>query len=300
MSRPRASVITARALKDRCAGVVTSILNRQLATKEDVDAWRPGGARNADTTVWGWFAFHSQLMALSERDHLQAARRESANRSGTDEVALLAMLGGRGESFDLVTPLPDGELEVLALTVWPKGLQALTEVQDLDQDCRWLAARLVVLQELIDEGLASAGDLQAAEQTSARIVEYTARIAWILTSPGAECPYDPGVGPGDAMPKRYLHLDPLDLTALLLVHRRVNNARLLALAPFIPRDPASAKAAQSWAVIMAATGREIHEDPEHLIKAWPLQKVVASAALAAKARLDAEAAAKVAAAQQRT
>ncbi len=301
----RAAVLTARALKHKCAGVVTSVLNKGCASEREIEEFRPGGERNKDLTVWGWLHFYTVLNRWLEREEVQIGRSRRPDQRkqelaglppGTNEIDAMAMLGGQGERLELITPLTDpAGKRVEFLTIDPKGIEALIEIDHLNMDSRWLGARLTVLQELIDAGLGSAGDVQAAQATARRIVDLLGRMVWVLTSPGPECPYDPVRDVEPDVPPHFKTLDDLDLTRFLLMHQRVHGTRLRALEAYVPRTSEARASQPGWAVFIAATAREIHEDPEHLMKHWALQKIVASAALAARARLDAEAAAKAAA-----
>lgn len=294
MSRTKAGTLGVRALKQKCAGLVSSVRNRGVASEHEIEKNRPGGEGNPDRSIWGWLHYHSVLHRYLERENIAAGRsvrpdqrskQGQASSPGEEEV-LLSMIGNIAERVHLSTPLGE-DRSITDLTVEPKGLLAFVEIDALDQDCRWLAARLVVLQELADTGGASPTDLQAAQLVAQRIVELQARLVWIVTSPGSRCPYDAVREASPSVPAHLLDLDPLDLTRILITHRRVNGARTMALAPFVPKDKPSL-ASPSWSVFIAATAREIKEDPEVLLRDWSLQKIVASAALAAKARLDAE------------
>jgi hypothetical protein len=313
-------VITRKALKERCARDASSVLNRGLASENELAALTPGGERNPDRSVWGWLHYYVCLHRFLERENVAAGRsvkpdqRRSPGQDTGDELPdaelVLAMLNSEGETLMLKSPLRVGEFSGFSgapkkgddehepdvrigfLTVEPKGISALTEIERLHTDTRWLTARLAVLHDAMSAGVATAEDLHAATLTAERLVEYQARIVWILTSDGPECPYDPTRDADVEAPRHLRSIDPVDLTRLFLVAHRVQGERVALLKSFIPRDTKSRDGAANWGHLAGAVARGMNADPEHLIKHWSREKVVATAALAAIDRTAAEKAAK--------
>jgi hypothetical protein len=288
------STIGVRALQKRCADLVTSVRNRALASELELTSLAPGGERNPGRTIDEWLYYFAVLHRFLEREQIAAGRsvrpdqRKGDRAAGaTDAFDLLADIGGVGERVDLRIPVDEGR--VTSLTVEPKGMLALVEIHELDRDCRWLGARLSVLQEVEDDGLATPNDLQAMSDCARRIAEYVARIVWILTTPGAWCPYDPSRDAEPSAPAHLKDLDLLDLTRILMAHRRINGDADAALALYLPSRSAEKAPPMTWSVFYAATSREINVDSEVLLKHWSRKKVIVQAVLAAKARMDAEA-----------
>lgn len=298
----RSNVLTVRTLKAKCADYASSARARKLVSERELEDFHPGGARNADTTVHGWFYYACVLQRWHEREQIAAGRSVrpdqvpgSGNAGATpmDESTLLEMLSSRGKAVTLVTPIPGPDGPITELVVGAKSFEALAEIDDLDHDCAWLSPRVAVLRTLAEQGLAKPEDLELTSRCVERCSELVARIVWILTADGAACPYDPARDFPESVPRHLFAIDTLDLTRLLLAHREVNGTRLQALQHFIPsKGSADNTLRSSWSLFIASTANEIHQDPETLVRRWSLQKVVAAATLAARARLDAQDAAK--------
>lgn len=304
--RGGAGVIGVRALQERCTGLVSSVLNRGLASEREVNEFRPGGEKNPDTTVWGWNFFQVKLHRWLEREQIAAGRsvrpdqvktpeKSAADVLASDDQDMLNAMAGVGRNVALVRPidLPDGTV-LREITVYPKGRLALQEIHLLDEDVQWVHRKLQHLWHANDEGFATAEMLAAIAPGQRRILELQRRIVWILSTPGAWCPYEPDAIENPEVPGWTGALDEFDFTRILLAHRYVNELQIAHIAAHIPKG-GDAKPAR-FSTFVAATAQETGHDPEELQKRWSLAKVYATAALAAKAKREALDAAKKAAA----
>lgn len=314
MARVKGGTIGVRALKERCAGLVSSVRNRGLASEHELERNKPGSEGNPDRTVWGWLHYHSVLHRYSERENIAAGRSvrpdqrksDAAAAAGAilegDDEAFLAALAGTGRNVMLVRPIATDDRLITELTVYPKSRAALLEIHLLDEDIQWVHTRLAHLWDANDRGVATAEQQALLAPAQHRIAKLQRRIVWILTHGHGDCtamcPYEPDAIGNPEEPYWLSALDEYDIARILLAHRRVNELAIAHLSAYMPKDleHGKAKPLVRWSTFVAATASETGRDPEVLNKRWALSKVVTEAVLSAKAKREAFEAAKAAAA----
>lgn len=273
---PSTDVVGREVIQARCALLEPSVRAVAGVSVAEIEAVRPGGAENPDTSVMGWLHFLCNLHRMHERGTAgTASARWQRNELDDVRAAMHA------EPAPLTLTVPG------AWAVYPKGEHALHRCAVIDVCLVFVAERRLALQR--------APKTAAAIETLRALVELQARLegelAWIVTTPGAAVPWPDGAGHEPALPEWTRALDVLDHIAIRRAHLEVNLSRINAIAERT-RGMAKGGEALPLPVFMGMMAGDMGVQPRRFAREWSMGEVFVQALLkweaTEKAKADAD------------
>jgi hypothetical protein len=209
-------------------------------TAEELAEYWPGGAENKLTGRGAWIYCWARYNAFLER----------TKGTGGDvdpeaiEAAALKAFRDEPQVVELVRPLPDGSP---FLAVYPKSLAALSLLDAIEEEIRWLVERI--------EWLRARWEQDAPEKTGEflRVLILMELYAvWVCTTEGPGVPFNPA-GTWPDVPLDLQHLEPLDILNVIRGHHAVNKGRIALIASSLRKRDGGDRQG-SWATLTMRAG----------------------------------------------
>lgn len=291
--RPRRTrAIPIAHLRDQCTTAEFTLRSLDPATRDFIEAWRPGGAENPSEDAFAWLGFFRVLhREVAVREQTPARAQTGAPAEDAIVTAALA-----NEPVRVPASVVDESGNRCEFLVYPKSFSALLHLMGRDA-CLGLLARDVARIAVVG----------SAEQLDAHVraldeMDYQQRVcAWIVCTAGPGLPFD-WAAATPVPPEWTRSLDSSDFMALIGGHQRVNRERLAYLRALIEPDDGESPTVKrpSWAVLFATLGTEFRERPENLMRDRSLAELLAQLRLSSAAKKEAMEAARVEAERKRS
>lgn len=270
----------AQKLATDCETLVSTLLHQRLASPEDLDPYRPGGADNSATGWQGWLRFYAKLHRLHA---IKAEAPATAPVLVADAVAKDRLrLAALNEEPVVVETASSGPRRVS-----PKSKWALDEVAECERRIGFLSAH----RDRLDDAEQTGESLDLMRRLDLELGYQLALIAWIATTDGPGMPYDPHGAILPVIPGEVLDLSPLDLLAIQRAFVEANLLRLMVLREQT-KAPKPGDAPPMWSGFYAGRAHESGIAARTLYRDRSLAGLVAESAITAqeqeKARQDAE------------
>jgi hypothetical protein len=206
-----------------CDEIERALLLAKVKTPEQIDAQRPGGVANPESTALAWLDYLRWLDRVHVTNGQEPTAAPASQKSGEVERAIADALAEAPEAVEC----SDGETRF----VYPKSFWALQWLDMLNQQA---AHSLELIFSAREQTVVE--DLPVLQL--APLMQATPLLvwAWILTSKGPALPFDDDTSLLDP-PAWTKALSPDDFFKLLNAHRRVNSARLRLVSMYVERDP---------------------------------------------------------------
>lgn len=246
------------------------LLVYRTATKDELEAYWPGGEENPGKDLWAWILCHANLCRFLGRKDDQAKTSDLTRRRQLAQEAIAEL----PETVQLTAR--DAEDRPKTVTVYPKGDVALREIH----------ARNMVLGSLIDDAeiLQHHGGQNDVELLVRCLQEqsYLQRvIVWIATHPGPRLPF--AEGETSPTPPDWLQdLSTIDFYLIAPAVQRVNVLRLSGL-----EQSQTSKKRPDWSVFWSLQESERGISAAQLQRDHSLAAVLASAAERGRAHAEA-------------
>jgi hypothetical protein len=259
-----------RLLREQIDRLERHVLRHQLATQEEIDAYRPGGEDNPNkkSSTWGRIRYYANLVRF-------CGREERAERTSEDiDRVILQALRAEPE----VVELEDGS----TIDVHPKGMAALLDLDLREKVLTWCGTRYAALLELLENGQAEPDLIELADRTKVELNKQQGAIAWIACSPGPRPPFDSFTADPPDIPDRFVHLGIVDLVRINTAFHVVNSGRLQALDAFLTRrHRKEGQEKPTWAQFVGNLSRSFKRPPKQLMYDSSLAELLATIATTA-------------------
>lgn len=272
-----------RELKERSAEIAETLLFRDLATPEELEAYQPGGKENSDTGTMGVVFYYATMVRMCERIRKIPERADTARAATESEIA--DALRGAPEYVTLAGLSLKGDPTIVA--VYPKGYDCLDWLALRDAEIKWLIEQR---QKLIEQAIPV--DVDLIDVVSRGIAYLYGLIVHAITSPGPWLPWGDGEPP-EELPEDCKDMNPLDVVRIHAAFVRVNQLRLAGLSALLNKkhgDEATKR--PSWLSFLATQAAEHGADVKLLMRNRDLPSLIATALVAAEVRQQAIEAAK--------
>lgn len=240
----RARTVPARHLQEECRLLDATLRRAKVATPEEIDPYKPGGAANPARDAFGWLAFYKRLCRLHARQDssvLSASAASTAVATVDDELLQRAQ-NEEPLRVDLERPLGDGTAYVLVRVL---SGYALTHLDARDGLINCLARHATALKRS-----PRPSDHQLRMQCMDELAYQEGICQWIVTSDAApDLPFDPSEDPRPALPEKFRRLDTVDGVRVFAAFHRLNGASLAILRRKVSiedGDTSGAGRAGSW------------------------------------------------------
>lgn len=263
-------------LRQRCADLRDTLAEAGLASTDELTSYWPGGKDNPEPGLGGWIYGYASLVRMAG----QPEASETRARRLDAESEVLAALRDAGQPVELVATGEDGAPQML--TVYPKSLDTLCQVQARDRELLALAMGVQALRDLGGEAIATWARPLYDE------ISYQNRVlVWIVTSEGPGLPF-PDHEPRPEAPGWTLRLEPHDITAVLRAHQRVNGRRIAVIGDLMTAQKGGKKAKTTgWSTLSAVAASELGVSSKSLLRDWSLAGWLAQLLLTADSKREA-------------
>jgi hypothetical protein len=277
--------ISVAELKAECVNLERDVLARGLATEADLAPNRPGKEKNVNRDARAWLRFYAVL----HRHHGRGEHSGNEENRMRADSQVLSALRDEPIRVNLIQPVPledarakKGESETDTLLVYPKSLDALLHAHALDRQLGWL----IIQKERAED--AGARGMPRASELHERIIDAMAYtyglLAWIMTSPGPQMPYEATVRGDPELPKYIKALHPMDVAQIVAASRE-HHGRLAALQVLIDRrTQAEGGRRPSWSQFIGSLAVEMDTDSVQISCYRSLGSLLASVRLDADAK----------------
>lgn len=282
--------ISVAELKAECVTLERDVLRRQLASEAELEPHRPGKEKNTARDARGWLNYFRALSRMHARGE-NASSDEARLRADAQVLAALRDEPIRVDLLQPVTLLPIADEEpeppIDHLYVYQKSLDALLNAHGLDRQLAWL----LMQKERIEE--AGARGMPRSSELHDKIIAATSYtyglLAWIMTSPGPEMPYEPGMGKADPeLPDHIKLLHPVDVAQIANAAMK-HHARLAALQVLLDqRTRAEGGKRPSWSQFIGSMAVELDTDSVQIMKHRSLGSLLAAVQLSNDANTPTE------------
>ncbi len=267
------------ALEAECRLLEGAVAANGLATPDELQEHRPGGANNPDSGVRGWLKFFGYLNRL----HVRASADPTTAKDDPDAVAA-ATATLSNEPHPVERFLPDEDGKPVFLYVYPKSAQCFFLLSGIEFRLAWLATKLES-----SKGRATADDIELIERCHEELRHQYELAAWLLTTPGVKPPWDPKVEFNPQPPAELAEWDVLDLYRVLHAHALVHVARLEAMRRLLtPVATSGGGERPSLSLFMESASAALEIELPRLLNDWSLPEVMAKVELRASAAADRE------------
>lgn len=250
-------------LEVRCNLLEQSVRAAGSIASEEVDAMKPGGVENRDTSAQGWLQFFA---ALHRWHAVSAVKHVAANRVGRWDAQQMA----DAQQSLAAAPLPVTLESVTGKSVYPKSEYACNRIVYLDIAIRYVVIRRLALIEEDDQTPAGLETLENAVELESRLVR---EVVWILTHPGPDVPW-PEDGSWEHDPPEWTRsLTPYDIIAVQRAHIEVNLRRINAIAERTRQLADTSEDQMPLAAFLGVMAGELHVQPRELMRRWSLGEV---------------------------
>ena len=201
-------------LRAECKAIEAAVLAHRLASADEITAHRPGSPANPDPGPRGWLRFYGQLQRWHAREE------EQATAAVPDDVdaAITRAVTAQPETVRLSILDDAGQPRVVHC--YPKSRRALLLLHA--RDLRYAKA----CQEFrLVQQHGTLADHALLERSAEAMSEQLQQLVWAVTTPGAWLPFDSWAEYATA-PAWISLLTPVDVIAILLAHKRVNQEQL--------------------------------------------------------------------------
>lgn len=252
----------------RCQMLEQSVRSSGHISTMEIDAVRPGGPDNSDTSAHGWLYFLCVLHRMHERGPAVRTPSGSMKWDAQSMDAVRAALAAEPMAVRLTSGLQ--------VNVHPKGEHALHRLVMLDKAMEYVASQRLRIEQQPGSpttitALGSAVELQ---------FHLERQFAAILTHEGAGIPRAMAGSAWDVeVPEWTATVEPYDILAMRRAHLMVNLARINEVSE---RTRAYAKGeggALPIAAFLGLMATELHVQPRELSRNWSLGEVFAQALL---------------------
>lgn len=277
---PLGDVVGRDVLEARAKLLEQAVIASGKVSPADIDAVRPGGAGNADTSAHGWLHFLCTLHRMHERTGVAVAA--NAARWDPDVIeATRAALAAEPIHLTLADGTP--------VAVHPKSEHALHRLVLIDVALNWTVVRRVAIETLPPEQV-TPQSLTALRTAIDLQTQLEREFVTVVCCPGADVPasasgdsaWDIPLAPWSAT------LDPLDIMAIRKAHLEVNYARIQMIADRT-RSYADGEGSNTpVAAFLGIMASELGVQPMVLARRWSLGEVFAQALLRWEAMKKAE------------
>lgn len=241
-----------------------AILTANLASKDEMALWAPGGENNPDKGLEGVYRYLCRL----HRFHARGENRDPDSARALQDAQVLQAL--RDEPVPVALPSAAAE----QVMVYPKSMEALLYVHGLDVQLAWMNAQRTVLL-----GMTTPQAIDALPRVLDAISYTYQLLVWVVTSKGPELPF---AAQDDApeIPGWIKKLEPWDFIVICQAHQR-HLMRLSALSALLddkknPKDPVGRP---SWSVFYGSLALDTGEPVGNLMKHRSLVSLMASVRL---------------------
>lgn len=265
--------IPGQLISGECRLLEKAILTANLATKDELTPWKPGGENNPDKGASGALRYLCRL----HRFHARGENREQLDSRALQDTQVLQALRDHPVAVQLPSAATD------TVNVYPKSMDALMMVHALDVQITWMNAQRTALL-----GMTSAEAMDALPRLVDAISYTYQLLVWIVTSEGPALPFaaqDEHPEP----PEWIRNLEPWDFIVICQAHQR-HLMRLSALSALLddkksPKDPVGRP---SWSVFYGSLAMDSGVGVEHLMRHRSLSSLMASVRLSNYAKTPTE------------
>lgn len=252
-------------LEARCALLEQSVRASGHVPAGEIDAVRPGGSENPDTSAHGWLHFLCNLHRMHERG---PAVRTKGGGSRWDQTAMDALREALAAA-----PIPLVLSNGTKVSVHPKSEYALHRLLVNDKALQWCVTRRLALEDVDPHTPESLRALHTAIELQRQL---EAEFAAICCAPGA------GIGPEDGaawevpVPEWTRTLEPYDILAIRRAHIEVNVVRVQEVSERT-KQYAEGSGSMPLAAFLGVMAGEMGVQPADLARRWSLGEVFAQA-----------------------
>ena len=252
----------------RCGMLEQSVRQTGHITPAEIDAVRPGGPQNSDTSAHGWLYFLCVLHRMHERG---PAVRTSSGGIKWDSTAMDAVRQALAAEPVFVR-LTSGQ----QVAVHPKSEYALHRLVVIDKALEYVAVQRLRI-ELEPAGAHTIAAHRAAVDLQHHLEQ---QFAAIVTHEGADVPPPEGGSVWDLpVPEWANALEPYDILALRRAHLVVNLARINEVSERTRAYAKGDSGALPIAAFLGLMATELQVQPRELTRRWSLGEVFAQALL---------------------
>jgi len=210
----RAKSLPFTELRAECTALEAAILAHRLASPDELTAHRPGSPANPDPGPRGWLRFYGQL----QRWHAREEERATAAPPDDIDAAITRAVTAQPQAIRLSVLDDTGQPRIVHC--YPKSRRALLVLHARDLRHQRACQEFRLVQQH-----GSLGEQALLERCAEVMSEQLQQCVWAVTTPGAWLPFDPWTE--YASPPAWVSLLlPIDVIAILLLHRRVNQEQL--------------------------------------------------------------------------
>lgn len=264
-----------RGLKEKCAFLEEDVRLRKLATDDELDAYRPGGAENLNTDLGAWVFWYATLVRFNGRREYTEARTEAAtaNAQGT----ILDALMDRPKSVELQAI--DGAAP-RTVAAYPKSFEALSFIDSRDRNIVWLNS---MSRKLLERDLSVTAD--ALSKVDREVLYQYGLLIWSVTHAGAGLPF-PAEDPPATLPDWIRELSSVDIIRIHGAYVEANILRIHSLYFLLEIRTGSTEPDNrlSWATFFSSRAVDTGIEPRALMRDRSLASQIAAALVAADER----------------
>lgn len=258
-------------LEMRAAVLEMAVRNAGHMAGEAIDAIKPGGVDNRDTSAMGWLYYLCMLNRMIER--APAARATDLRWDAQAMNDMRASL----HAEPVALTLENGR----KVSVYPKGEYALHRLCLIEFTLRWVLEYRLAIELKIGAMDASDMPLELIELLG-KAIEFQSHLercfTWIVTHPGADVPFEENqyeLSP----PQWTRELTALDRIQMQAAHMEVNLLRINTVAERTKSLAGSGAESMPLAAFLGLISNEMHIQPRTFARSWSMGEAFVQALL---------------------
>lgn len=265
---PLGDVVGRDVLEARCQLLEQSVRASGHIPAAEIDAVRPGGGQNPDTSAHGWLHFLCNLHRMHERGPAVVSTGGTLRWNPAAMEAVREALAAEPVHLRLASGVE--------VAVHPKSEYALNRLVVIDRTLQFVVERRIAMEDeeptpVVLQALRTAVDLQHRLESE---------FAAIVCAPGADVPATPDANVWDLPLPPWTHtLEAVDLIAIRRAHLAVNLGRIHEITERSKQYANGAGSSLPVAAFLGVMASELGVQPRDLARRWSLGEVFAQALL---------------------
>jgi hypothetical protein len=252
-----------------------------LCTREELEAYWPGGAENQLPPEGRWIYCLMQYAAFWRRSERGAVTEADLDAAGC------AALDAFREKPIVVELVERDNGTPRTVSVYPKSFDTLSLIDEIHGNILWALAKIMEL-----ENHWTAENEMRRQEYHREVTELHLTQCWILTHPGCEAPFNPS-SDLPPLPDTFRSWYELDILNVLKAHHTLHQERIGLICRALRGQGSPSGRPASWETLATAAAKGQGTVVEHLLRRRSFGAWLAQAAVTWQAEADAAAAAGV-------